>query len=45
MEEKKSEYTILAGKPEGKRPFGRPKNKWKDDIKVELKEMGYITVV
>jgi hypothetical protein len=30
----------LVGKPEGKRPFGRPRLRWKDDIKMELQEVG-----
>jgi hypothetical protein len=28
------------GKPEGKRPFGRPRRRWKDNIKVDLQEVG-----
>jgi hypothetical protein len=33
-------YNILVGKPEGKRPLGRPRHKWEDNIKVDLKEIG-----
>jgi hypothetical protein len=33
MEEKRNAYRILVGKPEGKRPFGRPRHKWVDNIK------------
>jgi hypothetical protein len=33
-------YSILAGKPEGKRPFGRRKSRWKDNIKMDLREIG-----
>jgi hypothetical protein len=29
----------LAGKPEGKRPFGRPRHRWEDDIKMDLQEV------
>jgi hypothetical protein len=34
-------YTILVGKPEGKRQLGRPKRRW-EDIKMDLREMGWI---
>jgi hypothetical protein len=30
----------LVGKPEGKRPLGRPRRKWVDNIKMDLREMG-----
>jgi hypothetical protein len=33
-------YRVLVGKPEGKRPLGRPRRRWEDDIKMELKEIG-----
>jgi hypothetical protein len=36
MREKRSTYQGLAGKPEGKRPLGRPRRKWEDNIKMEL---------
>jgi len=29
-----------VGKPEGKRPFGRPRSRWEDNIKMDLQEMG-----
>jgi hypothetical protein len=32
-------YRILVGKPEGKRPLGRPRRKWEDDIKADLQEV------
>jgi hypothetical protein len=32
-------YTILMGKPEGKRPLGRPKRRWVDNIKMDLREI------
>jgi hypothetical protein len=32
-------YTILVGKPEGKRPLGRPRRRWEDDIKMDLREI------
>jgi hypothetical protein len=31
----------LVGKPEGKRPVGRPRRRWEDNIKMDLKEVGY----
>jgi hypothetical protein len=33
-------YKLLVGKPEGKRPLGRPKCRWKDNIKMNLRERG-----
>jgi hypothetical protein len=30
---------ILVGKPEGKRPLGRPRHRWKDNIKMDIKEV------
>jgi hypothetical protein len=33
-------YRVLVGKPEGKRPLGRPRRRWKDNIKMGLKEVG-----
>jgi hypothetical protein len=33
-------YRILVGKPEGKRPPGRPRRRWEDNIKINLREMG-----
>jgi hypothetical protein len=32
---------ILVGKPEGKRPLGRPRRRWVDNIKMELREIGW----
>jgi hypothetical protein len=34
------EYRILVGKPEGKRPLGRPRCGWVDNIKMDLRERG-----
>jgi hypothetical protein len=34
-------YRVLVGKPEGKRPLGRPKRRWDDNIKMYLQEIGY----
>jgi hypothetical protein len=35
------EGRILMGKPEGKRPLRKPRRKWKDNIKMDLQEVGY----
>jgi len=34
-------YKILLGKPEGKRSLGRPKRTWEDNIRMDLREIGY----
>jgi hypothetical protein len=39
--ENKNAYRILVGKPQGKRPLGRPKRKWEDNIKMDLREVGW----
>jgi hypothetical protein len=38
--EKKNVYRLLVGKPEGKRPLGRPRRRWTDNIKMVLSETG-----
>jgi hypothetical protein len=40
MGERKGLYRVLVGKPEGKRPLGRPRSRIKDDIKSDLQEVG-----
>jgi hypothetical protein len=40
MGEKKNAYRILVGKSEGKRPLGRPRRSWMDNIKIDLREIG-----
>jgi hypothetical protein len=42
MGETRSLYRILVGKPEGKRPPGRPKRGWEDNIKMDLQEVGWM---
>jgi hypothetical protein len=34
-------YNILVGRPEGRRPLGRPRRRWEDNIKMDLGEMGF----
>ena len=38
--ERRGSYRVLVGKPEGKRPLGRPRRRWEDDIKMDLQEVG-----
>jgi len=40
MVEKRGMCRVLVGKAEGKRPLGRPRRRWKDDIKMDLQEVG-----
>ena len=40
MEQSRNAYRVLMGKPEGKRPLGRPRCRWEDNIKMDLKEVG-----
>ena len=40
MGERRGIYRVLVGKPEGKRPLGRPRHKWEDNIKMDLQEVG-----
>jgi hypothetical protein len=41
MGEGRSVYRVLVGKPERKRPLGRPRRRWEDNIRVDLQEVGY----
>jgi hypothetical protein len=41
MEEVRGAYNILVGKPEGRRPLGRPRLRWEDNIKMDLREIGF----
>ena len=41
MGESRGAYRVLVGKPEGKRPFGRPMHRWEDNIKMDLQEVGW----
>jgi hypothetical protein len=40
MGERRDVYRVLVGKPEGKRPLGRPRQRWEDNIKMDLQEVG-----
>ena len=40
MGEKRGVHRVLVGKPEGKRPRGRPRRRWEDNIKMDLQEVG-----
>jgi hypothetical protein len=39
--ETRNAYRILVGKPEGKRPLGRARRRWVDNIKIDLSEIGW----
>jgi len=40
LQSKMSHHRVLVGKPEGKRPLGRPRRRWEDNIKMDLREVG-----
>jgi hypothetical protein len=39
--ERRGAYRALLGKPEGSRPLGRPRRRWEDNIKIDLREVGW----
>jgi hypothetical protein len=41
MGEKRNAYRIMLGKPEGKKPLGRPRCRWVDNIKMALRDIGW----
>jgi hypothetical protein len=41
MGEERNAYRLLVGKPEGKRPLGRPRGRWVDNIRMDLGEVGW----
>jgi hypothetical protein len=43
IEEGRSVFKILSGKPTGKRPLGRPRHRWEDNIRMDLKEISIYT--
>ena len=40
MGEGRGVHRVLVGKPEGKRPLGRPRHRWEDHMKMDLREVG-----
>jgi len=45
MGEMRNVYKILVGNPEGKRPFGRPRRRCKDNIATDLREIGWDVLI
>jgi hypothetical protein len=41
MREMRNSYSILYGKPEGKRPLGRPRHRWEENIEMDLRDVGW----
>jgi hypothetical protein len=41
MGEERKVYKVLAGKPKGKRPLGRPRHRWEDVVRMDLREIGW----
>ena len=41
MGEERGVYRVLLGKPEGRRPLGRPRRRWVDNIRMDLQEVGF----
>jgi hypothetical protein len=41
MGDRKSAYRVLVGRTERKRPLGRPRYRWEDNIKIDLQEVGW----
>jgi hypothetical protein len=44
MGEERTVHRVLMGKPEGKRPLGKPRHRWKDGIRMDLREIGWGSV-
>jgi hypothetical protein len=40
MGEDRDVHSVLVGKPEGKRPLGKPRRRWEDNIKMDIQEVG-----
>jgi hypothetical protein len=40
MGEERKVYQVLVGKPEGRRPLGRPRRRWEDGVRMDLRETG-----
>ena len=43
VDESRSAFKILTGKPTGRRPLGRPRRRWEDNIRMDIKEIGIST--
>jgi hypothetical protein len=41
MGKRRGAYKVLVGKPEGRRPLGRPRHRWEDNIEMGLREIGW----
>jgi hypothetical protein len=41
MRDRRNSYRLLVGKPEGRRPLGRPRHRWLDNIRMDLLEVGW----
>ena len=41
MGDRRGTYRVFMRKPEGKRPFGRPRHRWVDNVKIDLQEVGW----
>jgi hypothetical protein len=44
MGEERNVYRVLMGKPEGKRPLGRPRRRWEEGIRMDLRDIGWGSV-
>jgi hypothetical protein len=44
LKEKRNAYRLLVGKPEGRRPLGRPRHRWLDNIRMDLVQVGWSDV-
>jgi hypothetical protein len=44
MDEKKNAFRVLVGRPGGRRPLGRHRRRWEDNIKIDLKDIGWEAV-
>jgi hypothetical protein len=44
MGEESEDYKVLMGKPEGRRSLGRPRRRWEDGIRMDLREIGWVGV-
>jgi hypothetical protein len=42
MGEERKVYKVLVGKPEGRRPLGRPRRRWEDGVRMDLRDIGLV---